>query len=85
MGEGEGGGEGSVTEGTLCCEVPCVNAVHFRCVILEIENERRIFEIWVLACQDGKCGIFLGILEHFCLKIYMQYLFLYSWASSKVF
>ena len=46
MGEGEGGGEGSVTEGTFCCEVPCVNAVHFRCVILEIENERSKSGFW---------------------------------------
>ena len=71
MGEGKRGGEGSVREGTFCCMGPCVHAVQLRCgiynvlAILGTGEEYSNFEIWGLAYQGGKCGIFWAFLGFF--------------------
>lgn len=51
---------------------PCVHAVQLRCDIYNVPflklrtgGEYSNFEIWFLACQDGKCVIFWAFLGIF--------------------
>lgn len=55
MGERKGGGEGGLRKENYCCKVRVCMLFkgEMRCVNLGIENERGIYNIWVLACQGG--------------------------------